>query len=136
MTRLSYWMLAGALAAAGCAARPQTEQSRAADANYAACRARTDAIYDKQNRYLLSERSQIDTPFSASGMPGNTAHGLSRQYQREANMQDCMDNGTAALDNGGTNQGILNVGPSTPASASPNAPAGSAQTPPPARPAE
>lgn len=111
MTRLSYLMLAGALAAAGCSPRPQNAATRAADANYAACRTRTDAIYDQQNRYLLSERSTIDSPYSTTGLPGNTAKGLSRQFQRDSNMQDCLDNGTAAAGSG--EEGIVNVGPNS-----------------------
>jgi hypothetical protein len=128
MIRLSHLMLAGALAAAGCAPRqPISADARTRDANTAACRARTEAIYNAQNRYLLSERDTVDSPYSTTGMPGFTSRGLSRQYQRDVEMDNCMNNGTAATQ--GPNEGVINVGPSSaptpppPAATAPAAPA-------------
>jgi hypothetical protein len=118
MIRLSHLMLAGALAAAGCAPRqPQSADARTRDANTAACRARTEAIYNQQNRYLLSERNTVDSPYSTTGMPGFTSRGLSRQYQRDVEMDNCMNNGTAATQ--GPNEGIINVGPAAPPASAP-----------------
>ena len=60
------------------------------------CRTQADHLFDQQNRYLMSERSQTDTPFSSSGMPGDPSRGLDDQYRRDRMVDDC----THSTDNG------------------------------------
>ncbi len=55
-----------------------------------ACGQQADRQFEKQNRYLMSERDQTDTPFSSSGMPGDTTRGLNDQYGRDRMVDDCM----------------------------------------------
>ena len=55
-----------------------------------ACGQQADRQFDKQNRYLMSERDQTDTPFSSSGLPGDTTQGLNDQYSRDRMVDDCM----------------------------------------------
>ncbi len=54
------------------------------------CGQQADRQFEKQNRYLMSERDQTDTPFSSSGLPGNTTQGLNDQYSRDRMVDDCM----------------------------------------------
>ncbi len=71
---------------AGCA----HPQSSAELEQQQACGQQADRQFEKQNRYLLSERDQTDTPFSSSGLPGNTTEGLNDQYSRDRMVDDCM----------------------------------------------
>ncbi|MBE7212646.1 MAG: hypothetical protein INR65_16640 [Gluconacetobacter diazotrophicus] len=54
------------------------------------CRAQADGQFDRQNRYLMSERSQTDTPFSSSGMPGDPSRGLGDVFRRDRMVDDCL----------------------------------------------
>ncbi len=90
MTRLTACALAAFLLAAGCAPRPPTRESHVAAAAAAACRARTDQIYARQNRYLLSERDTRDSPFSSQGLPGITSAGLSQRFDRDSIYDNCI----------------------------------------------
>lgn len=84
------------LAAAGCAP-PQTTSSRQDAAALAACRTRTDQVYQKQNRYLMSERDQRDTPYASTGLPSNTAAGLGQRFGYDQMLAGCLNqNGPAA----------------------------------------
>jgi hypothetical protein len=87
-------LLAGALAASGC--EPAPPPSRASAAATAACKARTEAAFNRQNRFLLSTRDTTDTPYSTSGAPGNTASGLSLEYDRETMLDNCLGGVNAA----------------------------------------
>lgn len=75
---------------AGCTfggpAKPRTDAQRAT----AACKVDADRAYLQQNRVLLSERSQRDTPFSSSGMVGVTSSGLPQLYGRSADFEACL----------------------------------------------
>jgi hypothetical protein len=105
MTRppsLTLLLLGGLLAVAECA--PSPPPSRASAAAVAACKARTDAAYNRQNRYLLSTRDTTDTPYSTSGAPGNTSAGLSREYDRETMLDNCLG-GSSDLDTGSASDG-------------------------------
>ena len=68
MSRRTPTVLILALATlAGCAGpRPQTPATRASAAAAASCRASTESSFNRQNRYLLSERNTTDSPFSTS----------------------------------------------------------------------
>ena len=56
----------------------------------AACKADADRTYLQQNRVLLSERSQRDTPFSSSGTVGITSEGLPQLYGRSSDFDACL----------------------------------------------
>ena len=92
MSRQPSLALALALATlAGCGSpRPQTAASRSNAAAVASCRASTETSFNRQNRYLLSERSNTDAPFSTSGNPGITTRGLSRQYDYDNQLDSCL----------------------------------------------
>ncbi len=66
--------------------KPRTDAQRAT----AACKVDADRAYLQQNRVLLSERSQRDTPFSSSGMIGVTSSGLPQLYGRSADFEACL----------------------------------------------
>jgi hypothetical protein len=66
--------------------KPRTDAQRAT----AACKVDADRAYLQQNRVLLSERSQRDTPFSSSGMVGVTSSGLPQLYGRSADFEACL----------------------------------------------
>ncbi len=133
MTRLSYLLLAGALVTAGCSGRrEETPTQRVTDANVAACRARTEAIFRAQNRDLLSQRDQTDTPRSVSGLAGFTSRGLDRRFATMQVMQDCLQNGTAATEGGAANQGAITVGPNSVPRPAPTSPSPAPAAPPPA----
>ncbi len=55
-----------------------------------ACGQQADRQFEKQNRYLMSERDQTATPFSSSGLPGDPTRGLNDQYGRDRMVDDCM----------------------------------------------
>ncbi len=78
------------LAAAGCAPRPPTSTGRADAAALAACKASTNRAFDRQNRYLLSERDQTDNPFSTSGDTGITTRGLTQRYDYDTQLASCL----------------------------------------------
>ncbi len=90
MTRLTALALAAALLSGGCAALPRTPQSKVSAAAAAACRHRTDQTYQRQNRYLLSERDTRDAPFSTSGTTGITSAGLSQRFARDSLYDSCI----------------------------------------------
>jgi hypothetical protein len=82
------------LTLACCSSEPQ---SRASQAQQAACRQRADEIYTSQNRGQLwaddhYASSTRDTPFSADPMR-NTSSGLSGEYARRNLLANCL-NGT------------------------------------------
>ena len=78
-------------ALAGCVApRPETAQTRASAAARAQCRASTEQAFNRQNRYLLSERDTTDAPFSSSGVTGITTRGLTQQYDYENDLASCL----------------------------------------------
>jgi hypothetical protein len=54
------------------------------------CGQQADRQFDKQNRYLMSEQDQSATPFSSSGVIGDTSHGLDDQYRRDRMVDDCL----------------------------------------------
>ena len=86
--------LALLLGVAACApAAPMTSADRAA---LGACRLEADRTYAQQNRYLLSERSQRDSPLSSSGTLGVTSAGLGQLYGRDQDVEDCLRSRRAA----------------------------------------
>ena len=74
---------------AGCtfgAPKPSTGEQQAV----AACKADADRTYLQQNRVLLSERSQRDTPFASAGTIGVTSEGLPQLYGRSSDFEACL----------------------------------------------
>ena len=76
-------------ALAGCAG-PQGSSNRSSSAAVRSCRASADASFNRQNRYLLSERDQKDTPFSTSFVSGDTSRGLPSTYAYDTQLSDCL----------------------------------------------
>ncbi len=66
--------------------KPRTDEQRAVSA----CKVDADRAYLQQNRVLLSERSQRDTPFSSSGTVGITSDGLPQLYDRSSDFEACL----------------------------------------------
>ena len=89
MSRLPPFCLALALLA-GCTPMPQTTATRASAAAQASCRASTEASFNRQNRYLLSERDTTDAPFSTSGVTGITTRGLTQRYDYDTQLASCL----------------------------------------------
>ena len=84
-------ILALALGAVGCAGpRPQTSETRASAAAAASCRASTESSFNRQNRYMLSERNTTDAPFSTSGVTGITTRGLAQRYDYDTQLSSCL----------------------------------------------
>ena len=81
------------------ACQPAQPMSKAARADYQACRARADQVYNQQNRAMLSERDTRDAPFATSGLPGITSAGLSSRYSRDSLLAGCTG-GAQPVDNG------------------------------------
>ena len=84
---------AGLVAALGVLAGCQFGGARAGTQDrqaMAACRTEADRSYLQQNRVLLSERSQRDTPFSSSGTVGITSEGLPQLYGRSSDFEACL----------------------------------------------
>jgi hypothetical protein len=88
MTRAAL-LIAGLIALAGCV-KP-LPPSRTASADAAACRARADEIYLKQNRVLMSVRDQRDVPFASTGISGNTTQGLGDLYGHDQMVASCLN---------------------------------------------
>ena len=103
-SRLAAWpTLALAVSAsllAGC--MEPSPRSQADQAAASACEQQADQTYLTQNRYLLSERSTTDTPFSTSGLPGVTSNGLGQRYGRDQQLAGCLRENGQSTDN--TNQ--------------------------------
>lgn len=79
--------------AAGCAQAPHRTGSDAQA--LAACRARADEIYAKQNRGAVYDSdvfstSVRDSPFSTQDVPSLPTRGLSGEYQRDNLVNDCL----------------------------------------------
>ncbi len=85
-----------ALMLAGCAGQaPAPNHADQAAASF--CERQADQTFYAQNRYLLSERDQRDTPFSTSGLPGVTSNGLSQRYGRDEQLAGCLKENNQSL---------------------------------------
>ena len=79
------------IAVAGCAGPgSQSSASRSSSAILKSCRASADSSFNRQNRYLLSERDEKDTPFSTSFVAGDTTRGLPSLYGYDTQLADCL----------------------------------------------
>ncbi len=75
---------------AACTPPPSTSVSRANASALASCRASTDSSFNRQNRYLISERDTTDAPFSTSGVSGITTRGLTQRYDYDTALASCL----------------------------------------------
>ncbi len=75
---------------AGCAFGGPKPAATAEQRATAACKLDADRTYLQQNRSLLSERSQRDSPFSSSGTIGVTSQGLPQLYGRSSDFEACL----------------------------------------------
>lgn len=100
---------------AGCAGVPP-QQSHADRAAADACEHQADQTYLSQNRFLMSERSTVDTPFSSSGLPGVTSNGLPDRYGRDQQLASCLRENGQSVDNA---NGIAAPGAVAPSPAQP-----------------
>ncbi len=113
MTRLpllNAMALAGLVLVAGCAQRGGQTMSKADAGAIQECRSRTEAAFNRQNRYLLSERDTTDSPFSTSGNTGITTQGLSQRYALDTQLSNCIQSKTAGSPQD-TGTGATFVGP-------------------------
>ncbi len=46
--------------------------------------------FNRQNRYLISERDTTDSPFSTSGVSGITTRGLTQRYDYDTALASCL----------------------------------------------
>ena len=88
----------------------------------AACRARADEVYERQNRAEVYHDDMMaggmrDSPFAAAGTPGSPTAGLAGRYARETMLDDCLK-GLAGTP-GATPEAPLPAG-ATPVSAPPH----------------
>ena len=89
--RSSMILMLALIATAGCASRqPQTPEARASAAAAASCRSSTESSFNRQNRYMLSERDTTDAPFSTSGVTGITTRGLTQRYDYDTQLASCL----------------------------------------------
>lgn len=91
-------------------------RATATPAQLAACRARADAVYDRQNRADLFRADTLagnrDAPFSGSGVIGTGSETLSNRFAREKLIDRCLAGNQARTDS---------VDPLDPMSTKPNA---------------
>lgn len=66
-------------------------RSTATRASSAACRSEVNRVYAAQNRSELTDRDQRDTPLSGSYLSGITTRGLGAQYQRDREIESCLN---------------------------------------------
>ncbi len=102
MTRASTILLA-CLALAQCApAGGSAGGYNQADAStLAACRQRADDTYDRQNRAdIYRPQAAINTPSSATYVPGDDGRGLSQSFAHDTMVRDCVRTSGLARDQG------------------------------------
>lgn len=96
MTRPIETALVALLALSACTPPPAPTAFRTGGrsdaAAVAACRARADEVYEKQNRVELSLRDQRDIPFASQGLSGITSQGLGARFGRDQMVADCLNN--------------------------------------------
>ena len=97
------WLSAATLATllAGCAAAPPPNPARQAELE--ACRSRADAVFQKQNRYLLSERGNLDAPGSGSDPDYDKSidtASLAGRFGRDQQVADCVSGSGAGAPGG------------------------------------
>jgi hypothetical protein len=77
---------------ATCSPPPQTAAGRASASTLAACRARAEDIYVRQNRDLIYQNDTSSTPYSAGPNTGIPTHGLASLFANQRNVDDCVRN--------------------------------------------
>jgi hypothetical protein len=100
MRRLRPLSVLGAIALAACAASPPlTGQAQADAQTRQACEQRAEAVYAQQNRAdIYSPAADVNAPYSANYMSGDTGRGLSQIFAHDRLVTDCIRNkGTEPL---------------------------------------
>ena len=93
MKRLCPFVLLACLT--GCAdyGQPLTGQARADAQTVTACRQRANQAFDQRGRdQIYSPPPQVNTPYSASYVPGISDRGLANQYEHDQMVSDCIRN--------------------------------------------
>ena len=81
-----------ALSGCGLYTRPSAEDREARRD----CDAEADRVFAARNRYQLSERSSIDSPFAGNTLPANPSDGLADQYTQDRLVDSCLARGGPA----------------------------------------
>lgn len=89
------------------ACHPIAPASKAARADYKACRERVNQVYNQQNRAYLSERDSRDEPFATNYNSGITSAGLGSRFGFDNMLAECTP-GTQPIDEGA---GTTFIGP-------------------------
>lgn len=72
---------------------PLSGQALADQQTRTACRQRADEVFNQQNRGdIFRPGSQVNTPYSASYLPGVQDRGLADRYAHEKMVNDCIRN--------------------------------------------
>ena len=57
------------------------------------CDAEADRVFAARNRYQLSERSSVDSPYAGNTLPSNPSDGLADQYTEDKLVDSCLARG-------------------------------------------
>ena len=72
---------------------PQGGQAQADAATRTACQQRANQAYDQQNRgEIFSPPANVNTPYSANVVPGQSDRGLSDLFAHDRMVSDCIRN--------------------------------------------
>ncbi|WP_428493590.1 hypothetical protein [Rhodopila sp.] len=82
-----------AVALAGCDRPAPTGQARADAETRAACEHRAEQAYEQQNRAeIYGPQSQVNTPYSANYVSGDSTRGLSDLFVHDRMVSNCIRN--------------------------------------------
>ncbi|WP_428537154.1 hypothetical protein [Rhodopila sp.] len=82
-----------AVALAGCDRPAPTGQARADAETRAACENRAEQAYEQQNRAeIYGPQSQVNTPYSANYVSGDSTRGLSDLFVHDRMVSNCIRN--------------------------------------------
>lgn len=86
-------MLLGAAALLGCDRPAPTGQARADAETRAACETRAEQAYEQQNRAeIFAPQSQVNSPYSANYVSGDSSRGLSDLFVHDRMVSNCIRN--------------------------------------------
>ena len=57
------------------------------------CDTEADRVFAARNRYQLSERSSVDSPYAGNTLPPDPSTGLSDQYAQDRLVDNCLARG-------------------------------------------
>jgi hypothetical protein len=86
-------MLLVAAALLGCDRPAPTGQARADAETRAACETRAEQAYEQQNRAeIFAPQSQVNSPYSANYVSGDSSRGLSDLFVHDRMVSNCIRN--------------------------------------------